>query len=196
MARSGLSELITQFRSYTQESGTAIFSDDRIQQILDNNSFYFTQEPLRYQAYYLNGTVTYKDAYLSYGYLEGTATNTVRVYNSGGTTVTNYTSDFINGKFTFDSNTLGTAYYMTGRGFNFFKAVADGWNEKAAYYAGNFDFKVEGREFKKSQIVKQCKEMAQHFLAQSSTIQHDIDRGDMTGSAYQVKHIDKLRMEY
>lgn len=178
--RTGMADLVSQFRSYIQESGTVIFSDDRIQQILDSNSFYFTQEPLKYQPYYLNGTVTYKDAYLAYGYLEGTATNTVRVYNSEGTTVTAYTADFIRGKFTFDSNTLGSAYYMSGRRFDFFKAVADGWNEKSAYYAGNFDFKVEGREFKKSQVVKQCKEMADYFLGQAFPVQHNIDRGDMT----------------
>lgn len=177
--RSGMQDLVAQFRSYTQESGTSIFSDDRIQQILDSNSHYFTQELLTKQPYFLTGTVVYKDYYSQNNWLEGTATDTTRIYNANGTTVTNYSSDFVNGRFTFNADTRGTAYYLTGRSYNFFKAVADGWAEKASYYTLNFDFKVEGREFKKSQIIQHCNERVQHFLAQASTVQHNLDRGDM-----------------
>ena len=177
--RSGMTELVSQFRSYLQESGTVIFSDDRIQQLLDSNSNYLYSIPLEVVPQRLNGSVVYQQYFSEYGWLEGTATSTNKLYNTNGTTVTNYTSDFINGKFTFTANTLGTAYYMDGRSFNFFKAVSEGWKEKAAYYATQFDFSVEGRSFSKSQIIKSCNEMVKQYSAMSSVVMHSIDRGDM-----------------
>lgn len=179
--RSGMTDLVSQFRSYLQESGTVIFSDDRIQQLLDSNSNYIYQAPLQVIPQRYNGSLIYKEYTSEYAWLEGTATTTNKLYNANGTVVTNYTSDFINGKFSFASDTRGTAYYMDARSFNFFKAVSEGWKEKAAYYSTQFDFSVEGRSFKKSQIVKSCHEMAKQYSAMSSTVQHSIDRGDMFG---------------
>lgn len=177
--RSGMTDLIGQFRSYVQESGTSIFSDDRIQQILDSNSNYVYQDPLQIVPQRYNGSIIYKEYLSSYNWLEGTATTTNKLYNANGTVVTTYTGDFVNGKFTFDSNTLGTVYYMDSRTFNFFKAVSEGWKEKAAYYATQFDFKVEGREYKKSQVIKSCLDMAAEFGSKASVVMHSIDRGDM-----------------
>lgn len=180
--RSGLTDYVSQFRSYVQESGTAIFSDDRIQQILDSNSEYFTQNQLFSHPQHLNGSVVYYDYSIDKVWLEGTATTSNKIFNLNGSVVTNYTSDFVNGRFIFDVNTRGTAYYMTGRSFNFFAAVSQGWKEKAAYYATQFDFKVEGRDYKKSQVIQQCKEMANLYSSQASVVQHNLDRGDMTGN--------------
>lgn len=177
--RSGMTDLVSQFRSYIQESGTAIFSDDRIQQILDSNSNYIYQSLLQPIPQRYNGSIIYQDYLASHSWLEGTATTSNKVYNSNGTVVTNYTADFINGKFSFTANTLGTAYYLDGRSFNFFKAVSEGWKEKAAYYATQFDFSVEGRSFSKSQIIKSCQEMAKQYSSMSSVVMHSIDRGDM-----------------
>lgn len=177
--RSGMTDLVSQFRSYVQESGTVIFSDDRIQQILDSNSQYVYQYPLRFYPQKFNGSIVYTNYFSEYQWLEGTATSTNKIYNSSGTTVTNYSSDFVLGKFTFDSNTQGTVYYLDSRTYNFYKAVSEGWREKASYYAGQFDFKVEGREFKKSQIIQSCLSMAKEFASKGSVIQHGLDRGDM-----------------
>lgn len=177
--RTGMQDLISQFRSSIQESGTAIFTDERIQQILDSNSQQLLQVPLRTEYQYINGTISYTDYFIDCQWLEGTATSTVRVYNSQGTAVTNYASDFINGQFTFDQNTLGTAYYFSGKSFNFYKAVSEAWNEKAAYYSNQFDFTVEGRSYKKSQVVQQCKEMANLYGSKASVVLMPIDRGDV-----------------
>lgn len=179
--RSGMTELVGQFRSYIQESGTAIFSDDRLQQILDSNSQYILQSllqpiPIRY-----HGSVIYTDYFSNHQFIEGTASSTTNVTNLNGTVVTNYTSDFINGRFTFNENQRGTAYYVSGRTYNFFKAVSEGWKEKAAYYSTQFDFTVEGRSYKKSQVVKSCLDMAKEFDAKASAVFHSLDRGDMQG---------------
>lgn len=177
--RSGMTDLVSQFRSYLQESGTVIFSDERIQQILDSNSNYFNQHPLFVDPYYLNRSIVYYDYFVNKSFLEGTATNTVRIFNTNGSTVTNYSSDFVNGKFTFSIDTRGSAYYMSGREFNFFKAVSEGWKEKASFYSTQFDFKVEGREYKKSQIIKSCLDLAKQYDSKSAPIMHTLDRGDL-----------------
>ena len=177
--RSGMTELIAQLRSYLQESGTVIFSDDRLQQLLDSNSQFVYEDYLQRIPTKLSGSIQYFEYLSSYQWLEGTASSTTRVYNGNGTAVTNFSSDFVNGKFTFDTNTYGTASYLDGRSFNFFKAVSEGWKEKAAYYSTQFDFKVEGREFKKSQLVKSCLDMAKEFESKSAAVMHSIDRGDL-----------------
>lgn len=177
--RSGMTDLVSQFRSYVQESGTVIFSDDRIQQILDSNSQYVYQYPLRFYPQKFNGSIVYTNYFSEYQWLEGTATSTNKIYNSNGTAVTNYSSDFVLGKFTFDTNTQGTVYYLDSRTYNFYKAVSEGWREKASYYAGQFDFTVEGRSYKKSQIIQSCLSLAKEFASKGSVIQHGLDRGDM-----------------
>ena len=177
--RSGMTDLVSQFRSYVQESGTVIFSDDRIQQLLDSNSNYFYQFPLYSVSQRYNGSIIYKEYFTDKQFLEGTATNTIKIYNANGTVVTNYSSDFINGKFTFTEDTRGTVYYLDGRDYNFYKAVSEGWKEKAAYYSTQFDFTVEGRSYKKSQVVKSCLDMAKEFDIKASPVFHPLDRGDM-----------------
>lgn len=179
--RNGMTDLISQFRSLVAESGTTIFSDDRLQTILDNNRQDFYQSPLQSIGQVVGGSTIYKWYSLpSQQYQEGTASGTalVRIFNYGGTVETTYTSDFNNASFTFVSDTRGSAYYMTGRSFNFNKAVSEGWKEKAAYYSGNFDFKVEGRSFNKSQVIKNCLSMADYFATMANPVQHNIDRGD------------------
>lgn len=177
--RNGMTELVTQFRSYIQESGTAIFTDERLQQLLDNNSEYVRSHYLGRLPAKVNGSIHYLEYFSQYRYLEGTATSTTKIFNSNGTVVTNYTSDFIAGKFLFNANTLGTAYYLDARSFNFFKAVSEAWKEKASFYATQFDFTVEGRSYKKSQVIQSCLAMAKEFEAKASVIQHSLDRGDL-----------------
>lgn len=179
--RNGMIDLVSQFRSLVAESGTTIFSDDRVQTILDNNRLDYYQLPLRVVSQIVSGSASYRWYSLpNLNYLEGTASGTalVRIFNYGGTVETLYTSDFVNSQFTFDADTRGSAMYMTGRSYNFNKAVSEGWKEKAAYYAGNFDFKVEGRSFNKSQVIKNCMSMAEMFAGMSNPVQHNIDRGD------------------
>lgn len=179
--RNGMETLISQMRSLIAESGTTIFSDDRLQTILDNNRYDFYQLPLRIVGQVVGGSTIYKWYSLpNVRYYEGTASGTalVRIFDFNGVVQSAYTSDPTTAQFVFTNDTRGSAYYMTGRSFNFNKAVSEAWKEKAAYHSGNFDFKVEGRSFNKSQVVKQCLEMANYYSAMADPVMHNIDRGD------------------
>lgn len=181
MARLGMTDLISQMRSQVAESGTVIFTDDRLQTILDNNRYDFYQLPLRIVPQAINGSTSYQWYYLqNHKFIEGTASGTalVRIYNYDGVVQSNYTSDLSTGLFTFDVNMRGSALYMTGRSYNFYKAVSQAWKEKAAYHSNNFDFKVEGRSFNKSQVVKHCLEMSNYYSGMADPVMHNIDRGD------------------
>jgi len=182
--RNGMTDLVASFRTYVYESGTAIFSNDAIEALLDNNRIQIVGQPLGYNPYPVGGTTTYTNAYLPYKWLEGTASGTalVRVTTNLGTVVTNYQSDIYNGQFTFDINTKGTAYYYTGRAYNFYKAVSEGWFIKAGYYAGNFDFRVEGRQFNKSQVYKQFLDMRDYYSRLADSTFGTIERGDYLGN--------------
>jgi len=176
-------DLVSSFRQYTSESGTAIFGDDEIQNIFDNNKYSIVKQPLSYASYLLSGTTQYINASIPQQFLEGTASGTalVRMFNAQGTVFTGYQSNFTQGEFTFTANTLGTAYYYTGYNYNFYKAVSDGWFRKAGFYAGNFDFKIEGREYKKSSVFKQCMEMKDYYAGLANPNFGIIDRGDYYG---------------
>lgn len=173
--RSSMTGLVSLFRTYVSETGTAIFTDDRIEQLLDANSSLITFIPLVPYSYKLNGTLTYT-TYVGAGYLEGTPVT--KVFDWNGNEVTDYTLDQISGVINFNTNQNGSAYYYNSKAFNFMNAVSDGWLIKAGWYADNFDFKLEGRSYNKSQVVSHCREMADYYKGQSSQY-ISLYRGDM-----------------
>lgn len=180
MARSGMSDLISQFRSGVGETGTAIFSDDRIQTLLEHTKLEINQEPLLAISSWLNGTTLFLQYQSAFRYLEGTASGTAisRIVNFGGTVVTDFSSDFNNGLFTFTSTQSGSARYLTSRSYDLNKAIAEGWKEKAGYYATSFDFRLEGRQYSKSQIITHCMSMAKQFEERANPYQISFFRGD------------------
>jgi hypothetical protein len=182
-ARSGMASLITQFRRLTDDAGTAIFTDDRVQEIFDNNRFDFYQDPLTVTAQQIaSGTVGYHVYTSAYNNLEGTASGTVafRLYDSRGTVLTTgYTADVQRGVFTFSASQAGSARYLDARAFDLYGAVAEGWRERAGLQANDYDFRVEGRQYSRSQWFKHCFDMASFYNKQAKPKQAVIERGDM-----------------
>lgn len=179
--RNGLTDIVSEFRLMTSESGTAIFTDDQIQSILDRNKVSLFASPLLYSLTRESGTAVYKNYYHPYGgYLEGTASGTaiVRVHDSNGSVVTGYTQSESDGRFDFTANTSGTAYYYTGNQFDLNAAVSEGWKVKAASLADNFDFSAEGRSYKKSQVIQHCLAMSKHFASESKPSYGEIYKSD------------------
>lgn len=182
-ARNGMTSLITQFRRLTDDAGTAVFSDDRVQEIFDNNRFDFYQAPLTVTAQQIAaGTVGYHVYTSAYSNLEGTASGTVafRLYDSlGSVLTTGYTADVQRGVFTFTASQAGSARYLDARTFDLYGAVAEGWRERAGLQANDYDFRVEGRQYSRSQWFKHCFDMSNYYSKQSKPKQATIERGDM-----------------
>lgn len=191
-ARSGMTSLISQFRSLVDDTGTVAFTDDRAQEILDGNRFDFYQEPLTVTAQQIaTGTVNYHVYTSQYKRLEGTASGTTafRLYDSTGSAIaTGYTLDDTNGIIRFTDTQAGSARYLDARSFDLYGAVAMAWRERAAQQADGYDFRVEGRQYSRSQWFKHCMDMAKQFDAMRSNVAGGwgsttsfgvIERGDM-----------------
>lgn len=182
-ARSGMADLINQFRSLVDDAGTVSFTDDRAQQILDAHRIDFYQLPLAVTPQQVAlGSVTYQVYTATYGNLEGTASGTVafRLYDSSGAVISSgYTLDAQRGVFTFSANQAGSARYLDGRSYDLYGAAADGWRERAGKQSGSFDFRVEGRAYSRSQWFAHCAEMAKYYESMARPSQAVMERGDM-----------------
>lgn len=180
-ARSGMTDIITEWRALVGNVGTATVSDDRAQQILDNGRYDFWQESLAVQPLTIGGgSVVYKVYQSPHGNLEGTASGTVayRLYDSIGTAWTPDSLDMRRGVFRFNADQVGSARYLDGRSFDLNGAAADGWRELSGLYASYYDFQQEGRRFTRSQWFDHCLQMVRFFDSLKTARQIDIARGD------------------
>jgi hypothetical protein len=164
MARSTLAEPIARVRDLAA-AGTADYSDDAIQSVLDRNRLDFADDQLvSLREYDAGGTPVYYVYQAHYRNLEATDGGTAVLYvrdSSGARVGTASYSVFTEaGRVTFVSNTDGTAYYLTGRSYDVYAAAAEVWRMKAADVAGRFDFTADGASFKASQLIEQYNKMA------------------------------------
>lgn len=181
--RSGMTNLISRWRSMVNDGSADAFDDERAQQILDGHRYDFYQEPLSvHPVQVAAGSVQYRVYTSEYRNLEGTASGTdaFRLYDSLGSAVTGtVTYDLLLGRFTFTSDQRGSARYLDARSFDLNGAAADAWRERAGQVSGNYDFRVEGRQFTRSQWFAHCMGMAAHYDSMAAVKQVEIVRGDM-----------------
>jgi len=163
--------LVTRFRSSVNDLTYDAFADDRVQDILDARRSDFFQSPLTVVSQQIAlGTVEYHVYTARYRYLEGTASGTVafRLYDSSGSAIASgFTLDASNGRFDFTANQAGSARYLDGRSYDLNGAIADGWRERAGQQSGAYDFRVEGRQYSRSQWFEHCMKMADSFDAKA-----------------------------
>ena len=48
------------------------------------------------------------------------------------------------------------------------RAIAEGWQAKAAAAVGRFDFATDGQSFQRSQVVDHCEAMADRYMAKAN----------------------------
>lgn len=183
MARTGLSNLITELRGMTEAgtadyavSGGTYWSDDHLQDVLDIHRTDVIFEQLSmYPVQVSGGSLSYKDYRSSHGYLEATTGGSAIFYiqDSTGANIgtANYTPDYRRGVFAFSTDQRGSVYYMTGSSYDLDAAAADVWRRKAAHIAStSFDFSTDNHSISRSQIYTHCLEMAEFFESKSSDV--------------------------
>lgn len=189
MARTGMTALLEELRSLT-EAGTAeytigttaYFSDNSLQDVLDNHRMDFVHEyiqPMPIVA--TGGTLQYFDYHAPYTFLESTSGGSTVFYIQDGTGATLGTSlwsaDYRRGLITFGSNTLGTTLYLTGRTYDLNATAADIWRKKAAHYAPtSFNFSTDNHNVSREQVYSHCIEMAGFFEGMSGNSIQVVER--------------------
>lgn len=181
--RSGMGQLELQLLSMIDDLDGTVFPYGRVQEIMDNHRIDFYQQPLVVTPQQVAaGTVAYHVYTCAYGNLEGTASGTAafRLYDSHGSVITSgYTADMQRGVFTFTADQAGSARYVDGRSYDLNGAAADCWRERAAKQSGGYDFRVEGRQYNRSQWFAHCQQMARMYANRARPSTAVIERGDM-----------------
>lgn len=191
-ARNGMTALIDQIRSMTNAGtadwslGTAIFwDDDHVQEVLDRFRFDFYEADLiSIPQIFPNSQAKYFKFKSPYKNLEsvdsGTAIFKLTLATgdqvNGGTA--GYTVDYQRGEISFTADQAGTAYILTARSYDLNKAAADIWKKKAAYYAEAYDVETDSHKLSRSQLIKQCMEMADMYANMGGPVMIDAERCD------------------
>ncbi len=196
MSRSTMANLIQTVRGLTQ-AGTAEYtagtvtywSDDSIQEVLDRHKYEIRFDSLiTFPVTVSGGTVQWRDYQSQYRWFEDTDGGTARfiVQDSTGSTITSYTTQPQRGLINFNSNTGGTAYYLTGFAFDVYGAAADIWQQKGARYATMPDFQTDNHQVKRSHVMRNIDMMVTRYTAMSGVPYQTSDvatvyRGDYAG---------------
>lgn len=163
MARSGMSNLITRWRRMVDDAGTAVWSDDQAQQLLDDCRVTVYAEPLTAIAQDIGSTV-YLVYHSRYGNQEELASGTTvwRLFDANGSTIgtASYSMDYQRGIVTFTADQKGSARYLDARSYDLAGAAADAWRQRAGMQADGYDFSADGASFSRSQWFNHCERMA------------------------------------
>jgi hypothetical protein len=178
-ARAGLGEHIAWLRGMVS-AGTSDYSvggvdywtDDQLQQALDQARIDVSRERITPVPAYSDGGLVYTVYHLNGRWVEGVASGAVAwnlVDGSGGVVATDgYTVDVVNGIVTFDADTEGDAYLVDYRAYDLNAAAALVWEMKAAHFAGRYDVKTDNHDLKRSQLLRQAQEMAKHYRSKAT----------------------------
>lgn len=180
-ARAGMASIITQVRQLASvgtadysAAGTAFWSDDQLQTILDRVRVEVWDEPVAYVSQVNSGgTTIYTEYRMPWTWLEQTTGGTSIFYLRDGTGArigtANYTVDYQYGRVTFSADQMGSARYVTARSYDVYEAAARVWEQKAGHVAMKYDFSADGASFKVSQERQSYLEMARQMRAQSNS---------------------------
>lgn len=185
-ARTGLSDLITILRGYCNAGtadysagGTTFWSDDQIQTVLDRHRAEITNRFVQpVPRVITGGAIAYYDYYIGIGNWEsGTA---LAVENGQGQAYGTalYSVDATRGIINFPSGTGGSIVAITGHAYDVNSAAADLWRVKAAAYASSYDFSTDNHRMNRSQLIKNCFDMANLYEEMAPVTIHKIDRDD------------------
>lgn len=175
-ARAGLTEHIAQLRAMcavgTSEytvNGVSFWSDEQLQDALDQNRRDVYLERIAPQKSYDDTGVIYRVYPLGYGWVEGTTTTEAwNLRETDGDAVTaDYTLDVRNGIVTFDADTTGKIYLVDFRAYDLNGAAALVWTRIGAHAAARFDVSTPDHSLKLSQVKKHAMEMAAYFRSLS-----------------------------
>lgn len=194
-ARDGMSTLISDLRTRIAAgtadysiAGTAYWTDEQLQEVLDEHRTDYRQVELRPVAEYVSNDHLYHDYLIpqSLGrFFEQASGGTAvwRVYDETGATqgTANYTVNYRAGIIRFTADQNGETRYLDVRTFAMEMVAADVWRRKAAHAAGAVDWATDNHKVSGSQEMQHCLEMAAYYESQSGMQVVKMHRSDVIG---------------
>jgi len=188
MARTGMADNIATLRGMT-DAGTADYtagtitywSDNEVQRVLDRHRIDFKREQLVPVASHADGgTIQYKEYRSQFNNIEsGTAVFNLELATGEAAGTANYSVDYALGIITFSADQGGTAWYLSARSYDLNASAADIWRSKAGNAAKAYDVKTDGHSLNRSQMMKHCMGMANHYESFAKVSFVDLERDDM-----------------
>lgn len=181
MARTGLTNLISQLRALTNATSSDMtigaetyFSDDHLQMILDSTQQVWEGILLEPRPDYEDGTPNYF-AYsiptiLLRAFEEGGSADSGWVlYTRAGTEVdlADYTPNYQSGTIVFDSDTDGASFRLSCRTYNLNRAASNIWLQKASFAYQNVNWESDNHRLEASQEFAHAVQMAEFYAAKA-----------------------------
>src|SRR5574343_274089 len=162
--RTSMSDLITQLRLMVDDKNAVEFTDQELQDVLDQRAYIAEYEEMIAIASIENSVTVYKEFESEHRYYEADTILT----DSAWATLTPDTTDFKLAYFTFNT-AQGLPVLIYGWWYDMNAAAGDVWDLKANKYATQFDFSADGGSYKLSQKTDAARKLAAAYRSQSIT---------------------------
>lgn len=177
MSRSSMAALITRVRDLINDNnppGSSTWSDDQIQDVLDESREDLVNFKLIERPTYSGSTIQFLDYYSDSGNWETDFVIKQRLV----TVVTPSVSEVIPGHFQFATNTWPPCY-ITGKRYDCFRAAADLLERWAAKWVLSVDIVVNAQQFRQSQAAMALQKLAQTYRKKQRPRSMPIIRSDL-----------------
>jgi hypothetical protein len=191
--RSSMAALISRVRLLINDptGDSQQFSDQDIQDVLDESRVDYRNEALRPSPTYISSTLEYLDYYHAIGGWE----DNVILKQYLTIPVTPATSEPIAGHWTFSTTTLPPVC-ITGSLHDVYRAAADLLERLSARYVLAVDFTSDGQSFKRSGLAPQLQSLARSYRMKQRAINLKAIRSDLAGSASDLLTLQPTEIDY
>lgn len=180
--RAGMSDLITRWRRMVDDQGTAVWTADEAQELLDTFRTDVYAHELTPAPQHISGTAQYKVHLAGFENLETAASGTAafRLFDANGSAISSgFTADTLRGIFTFAADQKGSARYIDARSYDLDAAAAAGWREWMASKASLYRFSADGASYDRQQWFDHCAKMADYYDRRSKPAYTNLVRADL-----------------
>lgn len=173
MARSGMSVLISRLRRMVNDGTAGVWSDDDLQDTLDQFKIRVEREELEMeQTLTSSSTYEYKRFHSRWGDYEQGGSVYFKLEDSTGTQrgTADFTADYIRGVVTMTADQAGTKLYLSAWSYDLNAAAGELWRERAGQVASYYDVDTDGHRLSRSQWNKHCLTMAAQFESKARPV--------------------------
>lgn len=178
--RTGMANLITRTRRLIYDLDSSVFTDDEIQDVLDQYVQRFRQAPLSFELTYSNSAaITYQDFNAPFGYGDWEEDAVFQSASYVIITPDADTSSYISGHWHFSVSYPPPVYMALGKTYDLYAAASVLCTEYAARYPLHFDATQAGTSMARSQKFKQMSELAAMYASRRRVQQIKGKRTDL-----------------